>query len=100
MIVLFSRGDHIVPNFEEIWPSKKKLEEAKKAQDAKNWAYYYDAMQNGPGLSGNQVSHRFCTIEQSERGREFLNPGKFALLDLSTRTRGENCVIFCEVRQK
>nr|ACO12123.1 PDZ and LIM domain protein 3 [Lepeophtheirus salmonis] len=43
------RGDHIVPNFEEIWPSKKgpKAERRKRGLE-----YYYDAMTNGPQLSG------------------------------------------------
>jgi len=42
------RGDHIVPNFEEIWPSKKgKTERPKRGLE-----YYYDAMMNGPELSG------------------------------------------------
>lgn len=43
------RGDHIVPNFEEIWPSKKggKVDRPKRGLE-----YYYDAMQNGPQLSG------------------------------------------------
>jgi hypothetical protein len=46
---LIFRGDHIVPNFEEIWPSKKgpKAERPKKGLE-----YYYDAMINGPNLSG------------------------------------------------
>jgi hypothetical protein len=42
------RGDHIVPNFEEIWPSKK----GEKARPKRGLEYYYDAMQNGPQLSG------------------------------------------------
>jgi len=42
------RGDHIVPNFEEIWPSKK----GSKAVPKRGLEYYYDAMQNGPQLSG------------------------------------------------
>lgn len=43
------RGDHIVPNFEEIWPSKKG---AKHERPKKGLEYYYDAMINGPSLSG------------------------------------------------
>lgn len=43
------RGDHIVPNFEEIWPSKKG---AKAERPKKGLEYYYDAMLNGPSLSG------------------------------------------------
>merc|ERR1711902_333047 len=42
------RGDHIVPNFEEIWPSKK----GTKAKPKRGLEYYYDAMTNGPQLSG------------------------------------------------
>merc|ERR1712018_1043012 len=42
------RGDHIVPNFEEIWPSKKTAKERPK----RGLEYYYDAMMNGPSLSG------------------------------------------------
>ena len=49
---LHSRGDHIVPNFEEIWPSKK----AAKERPKRGLEYYYDAMMNGPSLSGNQSS--------------------------------------------
>ncbi len=50
----FSRGDHIVPNFEEIWPSKK----GPKSQRPKTGLeYYYDAMLNGPSLSGNTNSY-------------------------------------------
>ena len=44
----FFRGDHIVPNFEEIWPSKK----GTKAKPKRGLEYYWDAMQNGPELSG------------------------------------------------
>merc|ERR1712061_226838 len=42
------RGDHIVPSFEEIWPSKG----GKAAKPKKGLEYYYDAMMNGPSLSG------------------------------------------------
>jgi hypothetical protein len=49
------RGDHIVPNFEEIWPSKKG---AKAERPKKGLEYYYDAMLNGPSLSGKlRYSH-------------------------------------------
>ena len=44
----FSRGDHIVPSFEEIWPSKG----GKAAKPKKGLEYYYDAMTNGPQLTG------------------------------------------------
>jgi len=43
------RGDHIVPNFEEIWPSKKG---GKKSRPTRGMEYYLDAMENGPQLSG------------------------------------------------
>jgi len=43
------RGDHIVPNFEEIWPSKKG---GKAARPTRGLEYYLDAMENGPQLSG------------------------------------------------
>lgn len=57
------RGDHIVPNFEEIWPSKKKLDELAKKKNDKEWGYYYDAMQNGPGLSGHMpIPTNFTTV--------------------------------------
>ena len=46
--VFFSRGDHIVPSFEEIWPSKG----GKAAKPKKGLEYYYDAMTNGPQLTG------------------------------------------------
>ena len=46
--LLNCRGDHIVPNFEEIWPSKK----GTKAKPKRGLEYYWDAMQNGPELSG------------------------------------------------
>jgi len=42
------RGDHIVPSFEEIWPSKG----GKAAKPKKGLEYYYDAMTNGPQLTG------------------------------------------------
>ena len=48
-IIIFSRGDHIVPNFEEIWPSKKG---GKKGRPMRGMEYYLDAMENGPQLSG------------------------------------------------
>jgi len=43
------RGDHIVPNFEEIWPSKKG---GKNSKPMRGMEYYLDAMENGPQLSG------------------------------------------------
>jgi len=43
------RGDHIVPNFEEIWPSKKG---GKSGRPMRGMEYYLDAMENGPQLSG------------------------------------------------
>ena len=49
LMLSFFRGDHIVPNFEEIWPSKK----GTKAKPKRGLEYYYDAMTNGPQLSGD-----------------------------------------------
>jgi len=45
------RGDHIVPNFEEIWPSKKG-KDGKTKRPTRGIEYYLDAMENGPDLSG------------------------------------------------
>jgi len=45
------RGDHIVPNFEEIWPSKK-TKDGKVKRPTRGIEYYLDAMENGPDLSG------------------------------------------------
>ncbi len=56
------RGDHIVPNFEEIWPSKKKQEEKERAKDA-SYNYYLDAMKNGPQLPGHlPIPSNFTTV--------------------------------------
>merc|ERR1712110_953509 len=45
------RGDHIVPNFEEIWPSNKdKIDKNKRHLIGSD--YYLDAMQNN-GLKGH-----------------------------------------------
>jgi len=53
------RGDHIVPNFEEIWPSNK----GKAAKPKRGLEYYFDAMQNGPQLSGYlPVPPNFTTV--------------------------------------
>jgi len=49
LVLATERGDHIVPNFEEIWPSKKG---GKKARPTRGIEYYLDAMENGPQLSG------------------------------------------------
>ena len=49
-IELFSRGDFIVPNFEEIWPSGKNDEKNKICDPAKGINYVQQAMQEGlPG---------------------------------------------------
>jgi len=48
LAIAIERGDHIVPNFEEIWPSKK----GKNSAPKRGLEYYYDAMTNGPELSG------------------------------------------------
>lgn len=49
LVLATERGDHIVPNFEEIWPSKNK---GKSDRPKRGLEYYYDAMENGPQLSG------------------------------------------------
>ena len=69
----FCRGDHIVPNFEEIWPSKN----PKTAKPKRGLEYYYDAMVNGPELSGMQIhvlkqfpiSNLFHEIESEKKVR-------------------------------
>ncbi|CAB4067958.1 MAGI3 [Lepeophtheirus salmonis] len=70
------RGDHIVPNFEEIWPSKKgpKAERRKRGLE-----YYYDAMTNGPQLSGFlPLAPNFTTVDTLEEMKEeritMMNP--------------------------
>ena len=71
--ILFCRGDHIVPNFEEIWPSKN----PKTAKPKRGLEYYYDAMVNGPELSGMQIhvlkqfpiSNLFHEIESEKKVR-------------------------------
>ena len=50
------RGDHIVPNFEEIWPSKKG---GKSGRPMRGLEYYLDAMENGPQLSGTERFSKF-----------------------------------------
>jgi len=49
LVLATERGDHIVPNFEEIWPSKKG---GKGGRPKRGMEYYLDAMENGPQLSG------------------------------------------------
>ena len=57
---LYFRGDHIVPNFEEIWPSKKG---GKSGRQLRGLEYYLDAMENGPQLSGRfAFIHKFIYI--------------------------------------
>lgn len=56
------RGDHIVPNFEEIWPSGRRKKGAK-GQGNIDWDYYTDAMENGPQLSGHlPIPKNFTTV--------------------------------------
>ena len=43
-----------MPNFEEIWPSKKKKDGPRRGEG--NLDYYLDAMENGPKLSGEKAS--------------------------------------------
>ena len=60
----FFRGDHIVPNFEEIWPSKK----GKNSAPKRGLEYYYDAMTNGPELSGDFTnSQNFSCLSVCEK---------------------------------
>lgn len=55
------RGDHIVPNFEEIWPSKKGGKGPRRGDG--NLDYYLDAMENGPKLSGHlPIPANFTTV--------------------------------------
>ena len=59
----FFRGDHLGPNFEEIWPSKK----GKNSAPKRGLEYYYDAMTNGPELSGDFTnSQNFCCLSVCE----------------------------------
>lgn len=51
LAMVVERGDHIVPNFEEIWPSDK-LREDKNKRRLIGQEYYLDAMQNN-GLKGH-----------------------------------------------
>jgi len=65
------RGDHIVPSFDEIWPSKRKQEEdAKKA--ASGMSYIRDAMEKGlPGQRGGG----FTTVGKPKVAvRQYDNP--------------------------
>merc|ERR1712193_595535 len=48
--MIVERGDHIVPNFEEIWPSHKD-KSGKYKRNAIGMDYYMDAMENH-GLRG------------------------------------------------
>jgi len=55
------RGDHIVPHFEEIWPSGKSKDKYKRGHIPMN--YYTDAMENGPQLSGHlPIPANFTTV--------------------------------------
>lgn len=51
MQIVVERGDHIVPNFEEIWPSNKD-KESKYKRNQIGMDYYLDAMQHH-GLKGH-----------------------------------------------
>jgi hypothetical protein len=51
LAMVVERGDHIVPNFEEIWPSDK-MREDKNKRRLIGQEYYLDAMQNN-GLKGH-----------------------------------------------
>ena len=50
-VILHSRGDHIVPNFEEIWPSNKDKNDKYKRRLI-GMEYYLDAMEHH-GLKGH-----------------------------------------------
>ena len=51
-----------MPNFEEIWPSKKKQAEKDAKRDA-NFNYYLDAMKTGPELPGHlPIPSNFTTV--------------------------------------
>lgn len=55
------RGDHIVPHFEEIWPSGKKKGRYTRGHIPMD--YYTDAMENGPSLSGHlPIPANFTTV--------------------------------------
>lgn len=61
LAVAVERGDHIVPNFEEIWPSMKKGKGRKGKQIGMD--YYEDAMENGPDLTGHlPLPAHFTTV--------------------------------------
>jgi len=47
MELIVERGDHIVPSFEEIWPSRRPVKRVKRGIE-----YYLDAMEDN-GLKGN-----------------------------------------------
>ena len=51
VLKLISRGDHIVPNFEEIWPSKKNEDKTQEGM-TKGMKHVISAMSEG--LAGNR----------------------------------------------
>jgi hypothetical protein len=56
---VFERGDHIVPNFEEIWPSGKSKAGKEQCNPSKGINYVMNAMAEGvPGVK-NEV---FTTV--------------------------------------
>jgi len=62
LVLATERGDHIVPNFEEIWPSKKG-KDGKAKRPTRGIEYYLDAMENGPDLSGYlPIPPNFTTV--------------------------------------
>jgi len=115
MEMVVERGDHIVPNFEEIWPSNKD-KTAKYKRRLIGMEYYMDAMENH-GLKGHlpqpdnfttcgklgiEINQYNCpiecydeaVIEEMTEDREMLtNPDLVeARKDLKTQ-RGENPLI-------
>jgi hypothetical protein len=61
-----------VPNFEEIWPSQKS---GKIARQKRGVEYYYDAMENGPQLSGIGEKFGKCPPRRSFQKRP-THPGQ------------------------
>merc|ERR1711934_1079661 len=65
--MVIERGDHIVPNFEEIWPSDKNKDDKYKRRLI-GMEYYMDAMENH-GLKGHlrQAWHRDQPVQLPHR---------------------------------
>ncbi len=70
------RGDHIVPNFEEIWPSGRKKKEGARMSDGRGVDHVMQAMKEG--LPGSK-DQKFTTVGKpkvriSLNGNQRLNP--------------------------